>query len=96
MDKESQNNSFYGISEISDKLGVSQKLVRRHIASGALQSTKIGGFYKIPVQSLNDFINDIEIKNEELLILDSLEKKTKTISKSTNNYKNNSKDDANG
>jgi DNA (cytosine-5)-methyltransferase 1 len=95
LDKESQNNSFYGITEISEKLGVSQKLVRRHIASGALQSTKIGGVYKIPVQSLNDFINDIEIKNEELLDSDSSIEKPKNTSKSTNNYKNNSKDDVN-
>nr|MBP6758586.1 DNA cytosine methyltransferase [Flavobacterium sp.] len=95
MDKESQNNPFYGINEISEKLGVSQKLVRRHIASGALQSTKIGGVYKIPVQSFDDFINDIEIKKEEVLASDSSTEKPKNTSKSTNNYKNNSKDDVN-
>ena len=92
MDAASQKNSFYGITEISEKLGVSQKLVRRHIASGTLQSIKIGGVYKIPSQSLHNFINDIEIKNEELVALDSSEVKPKNTSKPTNNYKNNSKD----
>ncbi len=95
MDKEPQNNSFYGITEISENSGFHKELVRRHIASGALSSTKIGGVYKIPEQALNDFINDIEIKNEELLTLDSLAEKPKSSSKSTNNYKNNSKDDVN-
>lgn len=95
MDKESQNNSCFGITEISEKLGVSQKLVRRHIASGALQSTKIGGVYKIPIQSLNDFINDNEIKLGQVQDSNTLEEKQKNNSKSTNNYKNNSKDDVN-
>jgi len=95
LDKESQNNSCFGITEISEKLGVSQKLVRRHIASGALQSTKIGGVYKIPIQSLNDFINDNEIKLGQVQDSNTLEEKQKNNSKSTNNYKNNSKDDVN-
>ena len=95
MDAASQKNSFYGITEISEKLGVSQKLVRRHIASGTLQSIKIGGVYKIPSQSFHDFINYIELKSEELVALDSSEVKPKNTSKPTNNYKNNSKDDVN-
>ena len=95
MNIESQNNSFFGISEISEKLGVSLKIVRRHVASGALQSTKIDGVYKISQESLNVFIEEIAIKKQEIIFSDSLEEKPKEISKSTRNYKNNSKDDVN-
>jgi DNA (cytosine-5)-methyltransferase 1 len=57
MDNAGHSHSFYGIVEISDELGISQKTVRRHIASGRLKALKIGGVYKVPRSSVEDFIN---------------------------------------
>ena len=96
MDKEAQKKSYFGITEISEKLGVSQKLIRRHIASGALKSTKIGGVYKILTKSLEDFISTIDEIKEQISTSDVSQEKGFSLKlKSTNNYKNNSKDDVN-
>src|SRR5437868_2457384 len=57
MDKKSKYEAFYGITDVADKLKLSQKTVRRHIASGKLQSLKIGGVHRIPYTSLKDFIH---------------------------------------
>ena len=46
MDKVKQLSAFFGITEVAEKLNVSQKTVRRHIASGKLKSIKIGGVYR--------------------------------------------------
>lgn len=48
---------FYSISDVADKLSLSQKSIRRHIASGQLGATKIGGSYRIPQGALEYFIN---------------------------------------
>jgi DNA (cytosine-5)-methyltransferase 1 len=102
MDKTEQSNYFYGISEVSDHLGISQKTVRRHIASGKLKSLKIGGVYRIPKDSLESFINNLDDDfNEIVMGYDLFGKKiykndfTKKTGKRTYNYKNNSKDDIN-
>ena len=57
MDTIIQTNSFFGIVEVSEKLKISQKTVRRHIASGKLKSVKIGGVYRIPADALDYFIS---------------------------------------
>lgn len=49
--------AYYSIVDIAEKLGLSQKTVRRHIASGKLYSVKVGGVYRIPVDALESFIN---------------------------------------
>lgn len=57
MDKQHQESLFYCISEVSELLNISQKTVRRHIASGKLKSVKIGGLYRVYKNSLDEFIN---------------------------------------
>jgi DNA (cytosine-5)-methyltransferase 1 len=77
MDKK-REFSFYSIIEVASELGLSQKTIRRHIASGKLSSTKIGNVYRIPKDSLEEFINsksNDELR-EELDFLD--QKKIKT------------------
>ena len=49
--------TFYSITEVAEKLGLSQKSVRRYIASGQLGAVKLGSTYRIPVSALNAFIN---------------------------------------
>jgi DNA (cytosine-5)-methyltransferase 1 len=102
MDNIEQSNSYFGITEVSDQLGLSQKTVRRHIASGKLKSLKIGGVYRIPKDSLESFINDVDDNEKEIVSgFDLFGKKIfkndliKKVKKTTYNYKNNSKDDVN-
>jgi DNA (cytosine-5)-methyltransferase 1 len=101
MDKSEQKNSFFSIIDISEKLVISQKTVRRHIASGKLKSLKVGGVYRIPKSSLEEFIN-LNENSEEVYGYDLFGKKIfledkKTIKKKkiTHNYRNQSKDDIN-
>lgn len=49
---------FYSITDVSEKLGLSQKSIRRYIASGQLGAVKIGSTYRIPKGSLEFFINN--------------------------------------
>jgi DNA (cytosine-5)-methyltransferase 1 len=100
MDNIVQTPSFFGITDISEKLKISQKTVRRHIASGKLKSTKIGGVYRIPVDALENFINNNEIQNDKSLGYDlfgkeifAAESSVKRIA--TNNYRNNNLDKIN-
>ena len=67
MGKEIQEDTFFGITEIAERLKLSQKTVRRHIASSELKSVKINGVYKVPVDALNDFIKQNEIQNKEII-----------------------------
>lgn len=99
MDTRETQRNFYSISEIAEKLSVSQKTIRRHIASGKLESVKIGTSYRIPVDALQNFINSNLIDEKptsgydlygKKVIFDTKAKKTKTV-----NYKNNGKDDVN-
>ena len=102
MDKTKQPNSFFSIIDISEKLVISQKTVRRHIASGKLKSLKVGGVYRIPKSSLEEFINLNENSEEEYgydlfgnkLFFEDKEK-IKKKKKITHNYRNQSKDDIN-
>jgi DNA (cytosine-5)-methyltransferase 1 len=64
MDNNNLAKSFYSIIEVSEKLGLSQKTVRRHIASQKLKSIRIGGVYRIPSDALTDFINNSPKTND--------------------------------
>ena len=55
------NASYYSIAEVATNLGLSIKTIRRHIASGELDSAKIGNVYRIPKCAVEEFINS---KNE--------------------------------
>ena len=94
MDKQEKKSSFYSIAEISEQLNVSQKTIRRHIASGKLDSTKIGSTYRIPVAALEDFINrDSLVTAEETYDIFgkkiTFEENNKKSKASTPTYKNN-------
>lgn len=52
-----EDRSFYSIAEVAEQLSLSQKSVRRYIASGQLGAVKLGSTYRIPVGALNAFIN---------------------------------------
>lgn len=49
---------YYTISEVAEKLSISIKSVRRHIAANELIAAKIGNVYRISNDDLNDFINN--------------------------------------
>ena len=51
------NASYYSINEVAAHLNLSIKTIRRHIASGELESTKIGNVYRIPKCAVERFIN---------------------------------------
>jgi DNA (cytosine-5)-methyltransferase 1 len=100
MDKDKQTSTFFGITEVAERLNVSQKTVRRPIASGKLKSIKIGGVYRVPIDSLDDFMNHNEIQDEEVIGFDLFGKKIFKADnfkskKKTFNYKNNAKDNVN-
>jgi DNA (cytosine-5)-methyltransferase 1 len=100
MDIQLQTPSFYGIVEVSEKLKISQKTVRRHIASGKIKSTKIGGVYRIPSDALENFINNNHFENDKLIGFDLFGKEifaSETLIKRTsaNNYRNNNLDNVN-
>ena len=48
---------FYSIANVADQLGLSQKSIRRYIASGQLGAVKIGSSYRIPKGAIEHFIN---------------------------------------
>jgi DNA (cytosine-5)-methyltransferase 1 len=52
-------NPLLGIGEISIKLNISQKVVRKHIAAGTLQSIKLNGSFKVYEDVLLSFANKI-------------------------------------
>ena len=52
-----EEKAFYSITEVAEKLSLSQKSVRRYIASGQLGAVKLGSTYRIPIAALNAFIN---------------------------------------
>ena len=60
-----EERSFYSIAEVANKVGLSQKSIRRYIASGELGATKIGSTYRIPVSALNSFINKDNIREKK-------------------------------
>lgn len=50
--------TFYSIKQLSHKLNLSQKTVRRKIASGKLNSYKIGGVYRISETDIESFLRE--------------------------------------
>lgn len=77
--------TYYSIVEIAEKLGLSQKTVRRHIASGKLGSVKVGGVYRIPVDALENFINSQDDGKEVYNLMGKKISKTKGLSKNERN-----------
>ena len=51
------NASYHSIAEVATHLNLSIKTIRRHIASGELESVKIGNVYRIPKCAVENFIN---------------------------------------
>lgn len=98
MDTLQKRHAFYSISDISEKLSVSQKTIRRHIASGNLKSAKIGTTYRIASDALEEFINSNTILNDKSIQYDIfgkeiiIDEKIKKGKKKTFNYKNNVND----
>ena len=52
-----KEEKFYSICEIAERLDLSQKSVRRYIASGQLESVRCGSTYRIPEEALERFIS---------------------------------------
>ena len=48
--------TYYSIEQLSNKLNLSQKTIRRHIASGKLNSYKIGGVHRINETDIESFL----------------------------------------
>lgn len=101
MDTIEKKHAFYSISDVSEKLNVSQKTIRRHIASGNLKSSKIGTSYRIANDALEDFINSNSLVNHNAVQYDLFgneiipkKQKSKGVKKSVN-YKNNPNDEVN-
>lgn len=101
MDTLEKKHAFYSISDVSEKLSVSQKTIRRHIASGSLKSSKIGTSYRIANDALEDFINSNTLKALDSVHYDIfgkeiiVEENAKKSKKKSVNYKNNPNDDVN-
>ena len=53
-----EEKDYYSIAEVADHLSLSQKSIRRYIASGQLGAVKIGANYRIPKGALEYFINN--------------------------------------
>lgn len=84
-----KNTSFLGIVEVAERLGKSQKTVRRLIASNELPSIKQGGVYKVSIAALKGF-------EKKKVSTENFDLDDKGIIKSKSpNYKNNGKDEVN-
>ena len=101
MDTAERKYAFYSISDVSEKLNISQKTIRRHIASGKLKSSKIGTSYRIANDALENFINSNTDENSnenrydifgKVIVIDA---NSKIIKKKSVNYKNNPSDEVN-
>lgn len=53
-----EEKDYFSIAEIAEHLSLSQKSIRRYIASGHLGAVKIGTNYRIPKGALEYFINN--------------------------------------
>lgn len=53
-----EEKGFYSITDVAEKLSLSQKSIRRYIASGQPGATRIGSTYRIPKGALEHFINN--------------------------------------
>jgi len=54
MDRE---NKVFSINELAEYLKVSKKTIRRHISSGKIKCSKVGGVYRISQDALDVFLN---------------------------------------
>ncbi|MCX6210748.1 MAG: DNA cytosine methyltransferase [Bacteroidetes bacterium] len=81
------SNEYFGINEVAIKLNISQKLVRRYIASGNLIGEKIDGAYRVSKSALDVFAKTLA---NQIVIENKVANK-----KTTRNYKNNAKDNVN-
>lgn len=61
-----EDKGFYSISEVAEQLDISQKSIRRYIASGKLGATKIGSTYRIPKGALEHFINNQAVTSNDV------------------------------
>lgn len=61
-----EEQEFYTIKEVAEKLRVSQKSIRRFIAAGDLDSIKVGTSYRIPAGALKDFIDQGKLEKEKV------------------------------
>ena len=89
MDKLVQDSNWVGVAEVSEKLGLSLKTVRKHIASGKLESIKNGGVYKVSSNSLQQFIENAFTESN------AVELNPSPITKPKKNFKNSKNDDVN-
>lgn len=53
-----EEKDYYSIADVAEHLSLSQKSIRRYIASGQLGAVKIGSNYRIPKGALEYFINN--------------------------------------
>ena len=89
MDKLVQDSNWIGVAEVSEKLGLSLKTVRKHIASGKLESIKNGGVYKVSSNALQQFIENAFTESN------AVELNPSPITKPKKNFKNSKNDDVN-
>ena len=75
--KSKNSDTYIGIIEASEKLNLSQKIIRKHIVSGKISSIKIGGVYKIPMLVIENFSIAEDIENEFLMEEHSIKSKSK-------------------
>ncbi|MCH5239677.1 MAG: DNA cytosine methyltransferase [Muribaculaceae bacterium] len=70
-----ENKDFFSIDEISTKLGVSVKSIRRLVASGELQSVKIRNLYRVSKEALDLYLQKntyVPIRQSSLFNSDEL------------------------
>ena len=60
-----EQNEFYSIAEVAEQLDLSQKAVRRFVASGVLAAVKNGSSYSISRKALENFSLDVELEDIE-------------------------------
>jgi len=59
-----QSKKMLEIAEIAKQLSISQKIIRRDIASGKLDSDKIGNKYQITISSFEKYKKQFKDSNE--------------------------------
>ena len=66
---------MFTINELAELLNVSQKTIRRHISSGKIESTRVGGVHRISKKSLTSFLNPdkVALASEKLVSNSKLE-----------------------
>lgn len=52
---------FYSVQEVADTIGVSRSTVHRWIHAKAFPAFRIGHQFRIPVRSLNQFIQESRV-----------------------------------